>query len=101
MDDQRPFTVESPSRIRLGPEALHWAKEHGMTLEEFARYLLRQHHHHGEGDCQSIETPEIHVHNMNLYADGGKVEKQPPAAPVTRESRYLSAVTDAALKERK
>lgn len=104
MGDGQPYTVESPTRIRLGPDAKYWAEQHGMTLDEFAKYLLRQHHHHGEGESQSIETPEVEVHNVNLvhgFKDGGKVERQPPAAPPTRESRYLNSITDKALKETK
>ena len=50
--DDRPYVVESPTRIRLGPDAKHWAHEYGMTLEEFARYLLHR-HHHGEDVCRS------------------------------------------------
>jgi hypothetical protein len=67
MIDDRPYTILSPTKIRLGPDAKHWAHEYGMTLEEFAKYLLHQHrHHHADGDFESVETPEVSVHNVNL-----------------------------------
>ena len=76
VEDDRPYVVESPTRIRLGPDAKHWAHEHGMTLEEFAKYLLHQHrHHHGEGDFESVETPEVSV-NVN-FTDGELHVKHP------------------------
>jgi hypothetical protein len=43
--DDRPYTVESPTRIRLGPDAKFWARTHGMTLVQFAKFLLDRHHH--------------------------------------------------------
>jgi hypothetical protein len=74
--DDLPYVIESPTRVKLGPDAKHWAHEHGMTLEEFAKYLLHQHrHHHGEGDFESVETPEISVSNINL--DGEQHVKHP------------------------
>jgi hypothetical protein len=42
-EDDQPYVVESPSRIKLSPEAKYWAQEHGMTLTEMGRYLLQQH----------------------------------------------------------
>jgi hypothetical protein len=48
MDDEQPYVIKSPTRIRLGPEAQFWAKEHGMTLEELARYLLNKENLEGE-----------------------------------------------------
>jgi hypothetical protein len=45
-DEYRPFVVERPGengRIKLAPEAKYWAEQHGMTLQEMARYLLQQH----------------------------------------------------------
>jgi hypothetical protein len=50
MADDKPYTVESPTRIRLGPEAKFWAKEHGMSLQEMARYLLERHRLGGDYD---------------------------------------------------
>ncbi len=43
MTDDRPYVVESPTRIKLRPEAKYWAEQHGLSLEAMARYLLRQH----------------------------------------------------------
>jgi hypothetical protein len=41
-EDPEFFTIESPTRIRLGPVAVTAAREAGMTLEEMARHLLNQ-----------------------------------------------------------
>jgi hypothetical protein len=42
-EDNRPFVIESPTRIKLRPEAKFWAAEHGMSLQAMAKYLLQQH----------------------------------------------------------
>jgi len=42
MEDERPYVVESPTRIRLGPIAKELARQHGMSLVEMARHLLEQ-----------------------------------------------------------
>jgi hypothetical protein len=42
MDDERPYVIESPTRIRLGPVAKDWAQAYGLSLEEMARHLLAQ-----------------------------------------------------------
>jgi hypothetical protein len=39
-ENGEPFIIESPTRIRLGPAAKHWAREYGLTDREFAKYLL-------------------------------------------------------------
>ena len=55
-DEHRPFVVERPGekgRIRLSPEAKFWAHEHGMTLAEFARYLLLR------DEQEGTELPEL------------------------------------------
>ena len=44
-DDFRPYVIERPGkrgRVKLGPEAKWWAEQHGMTLQEMARYLLQR-----------------------------------------------------------
>src|SRR5947208_15477696 len=59
MDDNQPYVIERAGlkgRIRLGAEAKWWAKEHGRTLPEMAKYLLAR-QHFGEGD---VETPLEH-----------------------------------------
>jgi hypothetical protein len=43
MDDDRPFVIEGPTRIRLMPIAREMAKMHGMSETEMAQHLLRQH----------------------------------------------------------
>ena len=40
MDNKPPYTIHSDTRITLSPDARYWAQEHGITLEEMARYLL-------------------------------------------------------------
>jgi hypothetical protein len=42
MEDDRPYIVESPTRIKLRPEAKFWAEQHGLSLEQMARWLLLQ-----------------------------------------------------------
>jgi hypothetical protein len=42
MEDDRPFVIESPTRIKLRPAAKEWAQQYGMSLEQMARYLLQQ-----------------------------------------------------------
>ena len=42
-DDDRPYVVESPTRIRLGPYARQLAQQYGLSLTEMARYLLDAH----------------------------------------------------------
>jgi hypothetical protein len=52
-DEYGPFVVERSGpkgRIKLGPEAKYWAEQHGMTLQEMARYLLQQHEAQQEDD---------------------------------------------------
>ena len=68
MIDDRPYTILSPTKIRLGPDAKHWAHEYGMSLEEFARYLLHQHRHQ-EGHFESVETPAVSVQDVH-FTDG-------------------------------
>jgi len=42
MADDRPYVIESPTRVRLSPTAKEWAREWGMSDVEMARYLLKQ-----------------------------------------------------------
>ena len=41
-DEERPFVIESPTRIRLTPLAIELAKMNGMTLTDMAKHLLQQ-----------------------------------------------------------
>src|SRR5262245_16097619 len=50
----KTYEILSPTKIRLGPEAKDWAKEHGMTLQEMARYLLAQNQ---DVESNAEETP--------------------------------------------
>ena len=41
-EDQLPFTIESPTRIRLSPTAKAWGQEWGLSLNELGKFLLNQ-----------------------------------------------------------
>jgi hypothetical protein len=41
-NDDRPFVIQSPTKITLTPTAREMAKLHGMTETELARHLLKQ-----------------------------------------------------------
>jgi len=59
--EYRPFVIERPGkdgRIKLSPEAKYWAEQHGMTLAEFARYLLLRDEQEG---TELPELPELPV----------------------------------------
>src|SRR5262249_32788597 len=38
----------SPTKIWMSPTARTWAKEHGMSEQEFARYLIARHQESGD-----------------------------------------------------
>jgi hypothetical protein len=40
--DERPYKVLGPSKVWMSADARGWAKEHGMSETDFARYLIRQ-----------------------------------------------------------
>jgi hypothetical protein len=40
--DEQPYTIESPTRIRLSQTAKYWGEQHGLSLEELARFLLNR-----------------------------------------------------------
>jgi hypothetical protein len=41
-NDDKPYVIESATRIRLGPLAKEMAAANGMNLIEMARHLLQQ-----------------------------------------------------------
>ena len=43
MEDDKPYTIHSPTKITLGPLARELAKAHGMTEIEMGKHLLQQH----------------------------------------------------------
>jgi hypothetical protein len=45
MDSDRPYTIHSPTKITLSEEARYWAREHGISLEQMARYLINRENH--------------------------------------------------------
>ena len=52
MSDKPAYTIESPTRIRLGPDAKQWAAEFGMTLNEMALHLIQQEKLREAGEIQ-------------------------------------------------
>src|SRR6266487_4681500 len=50
MEDERPFVIESPTRIKLRPAAREWARQHGMTEERMAKAFAAARH------TEAIET---------------------------------------------
>ena len=54
--DDRPYKVFSPTKVWMSADARGWAREHKMSEEEFARYLINQHQNSEEpaGDVGSV-----------------------------------------------
>jgi hypothetical protein len=52
MDNERPFVIESPTRIRLSPTAKAWAQTWGLSLTELGKYLLQQEEMRQRGHIQ-------------------------------------------------
>jgi len=42
MDDDRPFTIHSDTKITLSPTAKEWAQQWQMSLNEMGKFLLQQ-----------------------------------------------------------
>jgi hypothetical protein len=42
-DSDRPYKVFSPTKVWMSADARGWAKEHGMSEQEFGKYLINQH----------------------------------------------------------
>jgi hypothetical protein len=51
-DESKPFVVESPTRVRLGPLAKELARQQGLSLTDMARHLLQQDHMRRAGLAQ-------------------------------------------------
>ena len=51
-EDDKPYTIESPTRVRLSPLARELAKMHSMSEVEMARHLLQQHRQRQAGLAQ-------------------------------------------------
>jgi hypothetical protein len=52
MEDDRPYVVESPTKIKLSPIAKEWAREFGMSDVEMAKHLLAQWKLRNDGQIQ-------------------------------------------------
>jgi hypothetical protein len=66
-EDDRPYVVESPTRIKLKPEAKYWAEQYGLSLAEFGRYLLQQH----------AQQQEQEQHASNFEGAGSGLSGEP------------------------
>jgi hypothetical protein len=56
-DSDRPYKVFSPTKVWMSADARGWAKEHGMSEQEFGKYLINQHQNSEEpfaGDVGSV-----------------------------------------------
>ena len=55
-DSDRPYKVFSPTKVWMSADARGWAKEHGMSETDFAKYLITQHQNSEEpaGDVGSV-----------------------------------------------
>jgi hypothetical protein len=51
-DDDAPYVVHSPTKIRLSPLAIELAKQQGMSLTQMAKHLLQQHRQREAGLTQ-------------------------------------------------
>jgi len=59
MEDDRPYVVESPTRIRLGPYARQLAQEYGISLTEMAKYLIAQHYNSDAANVSDGQQEEF------------------------------------------
>jgi hypothetical protein len=55
-DSDRPYKVLGPSKVWMSADARGWAREHGMSEQEFGKYLINQHQNSEEptGDVGSV-----------------------------------------------
>ena len=55
-DSDRPYKVFSPTKVWMSAGARGWAREHGMSETDFAKYLITQHQNSEEpaGDVGSV-----------------------------------------------
>jgi len=58
MEDDRPYVVKSPTRIRLGPVAQQFARDYGISLVEMAKHLLHQ-HYNGDANVSSGQQEDF------------------------------------------
>jgi hypothetical protein len=57
-DSDRPYKVFSPTKVWMSADARGWAKEHGMSETDFAKYLITQHQNSEEpaGDVSVVDV---------------------------------------------
>jgi hypothetical protein len=57
-DSDRPYKVFSPTKVWMSADARSWAKEHGMSETDFAKYLITQHQNSEEpaGDVSVVDA---------------------------------------------
>jgi hypothetical protein len=66
MEDERPFVIESPTRIKLRPAAREWARQWGMSDHEMARYLLQQEKLRAAEGERDVMGPELPPQSVNV-----------------------------------
>jgi hypothetical protein len=57
-DSDRPYKVFSPTKVWMSADARGWAREHGMSEQDFAKYLITQHQNSEEpaGDVSVVDV---------------------------------------------
>jgi hypothetical protein len=86
-DDDRPYVVESPTRIRLGPVAIQFARAYGLSVTEMARYLLDRH-----------QSPDDETTANRGTMSAEEMEAAPPSMAGAQED-FLPDVTPSANAE--
>ena len=57
-DSDRPYKVFSPTKVWMSADARGWAKEHGMSETDIAKYQITQHQNSEEpaGDVSVVDV---------------------------------------------
>jgi len=58
-DSDRPYKVFSPTKVWMSADARGWAREHKMSEEEFARYLINQHQNSEEPFAGDVSVVDV------------------------------------------
>src|SRR5262249_54432747 len=77
--NDKPYEILSATKIKLGPDAKYWAAEYGMTLTQFAHYLL-----------QADKLREAGI-DINVMQGGGRGDEDGIEVTAGEEPRDLVA----------
>jgi hypothetical protein len=77
MEDDRPFVIESPTRIKLRPTAREWARQWGMSDLEMARYLLTQEKIRAAESEREMQGPELPTTGEEIQAEIEEASHEP------------------------